>query len=612
MTRNHTLNFLCWIWLFPFTFLFSACEYSPDGENQVEVKKITEAPELNIKLNFDSDTLYVPINYNTKIEYSTIDPLIKIASFFLDDNQLAISGPSGFFYIQYDNSKYQVNVPYILEVSFFRSTGSGSLADRLLQEGFLYSREITLIFVNEGIIEPQIKSVINENGRLKITWERYNGFGFTSYIIRPNDFENTAVIEDQDITSCYYDGYIGYGITFKVLTTANGNTFHSRYYTLPPELPVLKPNIRGRDTILFTWEKSKFSENIEGYKVYEYFWQFNTRNEILHITDPADTSFFYNAKFGVRTRYMLEIIPKKAPLFPYDYASTTPELLCGINIENRGLFSPARGIYSYRGDWVDDNFRLYKYNTESRTDIDSLPVTSYHTYCSYNGKWLLNSGYLELHLIDAENMEIIKTYKPDGFMGESGLPGKYLIADNGIGLLAFPSGNYYFYDFINDAVVKKFNIQSSPDDHMEISPDGTFLAVKSFIEDGQSFKTSLYHFIDDSVTLVWQNKPDNFDFDREGNSFVYYQGGQLIHLSLADLSITHTLQLPQGTLYNIDWNRRELLFLNFERNKFSVRGLEDGDVRNEINTYKFGESFLAISLMNKALYTPERMLILSY
>lgn len=613
MTQNHTRNFSPWIWLLPFILLFcNACEYSPDGEYQVEVKKITEAPELKIHLNFDSDTLYVPINYHATVEYSTTDPLVKYASFFLDGNQLAISGASGYFYIQYDNSKYQVNVPYILEVSFFRSTGSGSLADKLESEGFLYSREIVLFFVNEGTMEPRIKSVINENGRLKISWERYNGFGFTSYIVRPNDFENTAVINDQDVTSCYYDGYIGYGISFKVLTTADGNVFHSPYYTLQPELPVLKPNIRGGDTILFTWEKSKFAENIEGYKVYEYFWQFDKLNEIKHTTDPSDTSFFYNAKFGVRTRYMLEIIPKKAPLFPYDYASATPEILCGINIENRGLLSPARGIYSFMGNWIDGNFRLYKYNTESRTVTDSLSVASYHTYCSYNGKWLLNSGYLELHLIDAENMQMIRTYEPDVFMGESGLPGKYLVANNGMGLLAFPSGNYYFYDFINDAAVKKFNISSSPDDHMEISPDGTFLAVESFIESSQSFRTSLYHFIDDSVELVWQNTPGNFDFDSEENSFVYYQDGQLIHLSLADLSITKTLKLPRGHLYSIDWNRREFLFLNEGRDKFSVRGLENGEVRNEIDTYNFGESFWSISLMNKTLYTPERMLILSY
>jgi hypothetical protein len=613
MKQNHTGNFLQLVWLAVIILLFCAtCEYAPEGEYHVEVKKITDAPELKIKLNFDSDTLYIAANYNTTVEYSTTDPLVKYASFFLNDNQLAISGPSGFFYIQYDNSKYQIDVPYILEVSFFRSSGSGSLADKLESEGFLYSREIVVYFVNEEIMVPQITSVINEKGRLKITWERYNGFGFKNYYVRLPETANIAIISDQNITSCYYDGYIGYGTVFEVLTDIGGNYLHSRYFNVDPELPVLKANIRGGDTILFTWDKSKFSENILGYKVYELFWQFGKLNEIANITDPSDTSFLYNAKFCVRTRYMLEIIPKTAPVFPYDYASTTSEVMCGINIENRGFPSSARGIYGYMGGWVNGYYRLYKYNTENRTATDSMPIPSFHTYCSYNGKWLLNSGNFELNLIDAENMQLIRTYKPDGFMGEEGLPGKYLIANTGIGLLAFPSGNYYYYDFINDAVVKKFNIYSSPDDHMEISPDGNFLAVETFISATQSFRTSLYHFTGDSIELVWQNTPDNFDFDSEKNSFVYFKDGQLIHLSLPDLSVTKTLNLPQGHLYSLDWNRREFLFLNQERDMFSVRGLESGEILAEVETYKFGDSFSAISLMNKTLYTPERMMILSY
>ena len=168
-----------------------------------QVKKITEAPELKINLNFDSDTLYIPINYNTTVEYSSTDPLVRYASFFLNGNQLAISGATGFFYIQYDNSKYQINVPYILKVSFFRSTGSGSLADKLESEGFLYSREIVVYFVNEDTMLPKITSVINEKGRLKITWERYSGFGFKNYYVRLPEVVNIAIISDQNITSCY-------------------------------------------------------------------------------------------------------------------------------------------------------------------------------------------------------------------------------------------------------------------------------------------------------------------------------------------------------------------------------------------------------------------------
>jgi hypothetical protein len=590
----------------------AACEYEPEGEYHVDVKKITEVPELKINLNFNSDTLYIPININTSVEYSTSDPLVRYASFFLNDKQLAVSGASGFFYIQYDNSNYQIDVPYILKVKFFRSSGSGSLADKLESEGFLYSREIVVYFVNEGTMQPKITSVINEKGRLKITWERYNGFGFKSYYVRLPDVANIAIISDQNITSCYYDGYIGYGTAFEVLTITEDNYFHSGYFYIDRELPVLRANVRGGDTIQFTWDKSKFSENILGYKIYEFFWMFGKLNEIANITDPADTSFLYNAKFGVRTRYMLEIIPKTAPLFPYDYASTTPEVMCGINIENRAFPITARGIYGYMGRWVNGYYRLYKYNTENRTLTDSMAITSYHTYCSYDGKWLLNSGYMELNLIDAENMKLIRTYKPDGFMGEEGLPGKYLIANTGIGLLAFSSGNFYFYDFLNDAVVKKFNIYSSPDDHMELSPDGSFLAIETFISATQSFRTSLYHFTGDSLNLVWQNTPDNFDFDSENNSFVYFKDGQMIHLSLPDLSITNTLNLPQGHLYSLDWSRGEFLFLNEEGDRFTIRRMESGEILAEVETYKFGDSFSSISLMNKTLYTPERMLILSY
>ncbi len=592
--------------------LLPGCEYDPEGKYEVEVKEITEVPELLINLNFATDTLYVPTNYMVKVEYQSGDPFVRYASFFLNNKQLAVSEVSGYFYITFNSSVYQTHTPYTLNFSFFRSSGSGSLADKLQQEGFLYSRKYILYFVNENEMAPRILRAVNENGKLKVCWEKYMGFGFLRYFIRPIESENIAVIEDQNVTSCIYNSYIGFGTTLELLTETEDNIFHSGYYTVAPELPVLKAQLTDDSAIKFTWGKSRYPQNITGYKVYEYLWYYDKKNEIASISEPSDTTFFYtNAKFGVSARYFLEIIPKTKPQFTYDYASVTENMLIGTPIPYILTRAATRGSFSYVSS-TSDNL-LSRYDTESHSIVETLPLASYSRYCSHDGKLLLSSNPSAISLIDADNWEIMASYTVDLFPDENMLPYRFMTGNNGIGVLVFPDG-LCFYDFINKATLKKFTISgTSLDNFMDVSPDGTYFIIQYHNADFSGHIASLYHFTGTDVELSWQDATEFVDLDALDNTLVYFKNNQVIHVSLDDLSIISDLTLPAGSVHDIDWYRREILFLNQAKDKFSIFGLDDGALRKEIATYAFGDYYYhTVYLINKTLYLYDRMLKLTY
>jgi hypothetical protein len=137
---NRTISVLCMILLFA----ISSCEYQPKGLFEVDVKPVTEAPALQVDLNFESDTLYLPFDKNITFRYSVSDALVRYAFYSINGQQLAkVDSNSGVFSTSFSSGNYQKNTAYKLKVELFRSSGSNSLADKLLNEGFLYSKEIT-------------------------------------------------------------------------------------------------------------------------------------------------------------------------------------------------------------------------------------------------------------------------------------------------------------------------------------------------------------------------------------------------------------------------------------------------------------------------------------
>ena len=590
--------------------VLSACEYEPEGRYEVEVNRITEVPYLYVDLNIETDTLYIPIKEATGIHFYTTDPLVRFSYFSLNGKQLALAGSSGTVYIEYNSTEYKPDLPYELVMEFYRSSGSGSLADKMFQEGFLYTRIFTVYFVAETSVFVRIKSVEKESSRLKVSWTRFEGIGFAKYHILADYMDGELVFTDQQRTWCYLDNYVGSGTRIWVVVEAENLVSGSPEFYLEPEFPKLTANYLGGLTMHLTWDKSKYPDNIAGYKLYESIDNRQYTNEIAFKTDPSDTIFITeDAPFGVNVRYVLEVIPKVQTSIHAEYKTETDVFYTGRTFPymfNKST-SGSRFIYLNTSEGLR---RLYKYDSELYQIIDTLPAKSYMNYPSPDGKWLLSSADSSFSLVETENFTVTANYTPDMFPGNQ-MPVIYRIGNSGIGVVISYAGNY-FYDFNNRSIIIDFYRENivDTDSWMRVSPDGTYFACFSF-EALSGSTLFLYHYTGDNVVKVLQVNASFFDFDNQDNSFLYFSDGILSRLNLEDLSLMNTISMAQKYVFNIDWYRREILCINAEQDRISVIGLDDGEVKKTIKTQLTGE-YNYLMLFNKTLWNADRIVELNY
>ncbi len=597
--------------------LFS-CEYEPNGLYEVEVSPITEAPSLSVEFNYDTDTLFVPISNMVRLEYSINDPLVRYAYFEINQHQIvAISSNNGSFMIQFNTYDYQIDVPYILSAEFFRSSGSGSLADRYLQEGFLYSKEFVVVIKSAESMIPTIE-LTPDNGSLKLEWTKYAGLGFIKYHIFNGDYK-IGTFTEQNKTSCYDPSFIGYG-GFYIVTETEYGTYKSpiNYFH---DIQLSAEGIKLSDNkVLISWIKNKYYNNLMGYRIYRYIKETGEFNEVLMINNPMDSSYTVTMDlFALNIRYYVKPVAKINDELIED-SNDLQNYSGGTEYFTVGDIIPLNCWYVFEKSPNNNCFyissrqhtNIFKYNTYSQIITDSIVDTYTHLSLSPNGSKLLIIKNGQMEMVNPETMAtndvIPSTSLPDGV-----LPWQFYISNTDTGVFFNEYGDYYFYDFMNKSVVAKFrNIGSSSFGHrMRLSPFGNFFCAKHYNPD---VATELYKLEDGEVSLVWIKAIDFFEFDPDNNNIIYFENNKLFTVSLVDMSVIKELNISDDYIYDIDWNRREFLCLNNNHNLLTIRDLDSGNIKSGIETRDFSGfwEYEKLYLNNKTIFLRDLKLQLEY
>ena len=601
--------------------LTNGCEYEPKGVYEVKVDPVTDTPEITVNLNFQTDTIYIPTSAYVRFDYSTSDQMVRYAYFALSQRQISkIESTSGSFSILFNSDLYQINLPYKLNIELFRSTGSGSLADRIQREGFLYSKEFTLIFKSDADMAPRIKRVVPENGSLKIIWEKFKGVGFVKYHVF-NGPDYKIVISDQNQNYWYDLSFIGYGLYYIVVETDYG-TYSSSWYNFD-DINLLSPTASKLPDgkLLISWKKHKYYGNLAGYRIYKFIPLVGEYSEIAFITEVSDTTLVCDEGiFGIKERFYVLPVAKIRPYIINDdgdlqnYAAVTNDLILGESMTsffNRCFLHPkGSDCYFFTGTFI------YKFNCTSQSLIDSISCNYLYLTVSPDGSKLLNFNTDHIDMVDAQTMETTESI-PLSSLPDGKQPVKFLISNTNIGVLTNNSGNYYFYDFQNKTELARFNINGITQsyDITKVSPDGVYFCDSHFTTGYSDYITELFERENSEVSLVWTDKVTYYDFDPDNFHFVFFKNKTLYTVSLDDLSTLSELPVEDDYLYDIDWNRREYLSLNAGRNLFSICNLETGEVKAKIKTVKFdGTSYdnEDIFLSNKTLFILGYRLKLDY
>lgn len=609
--------------LFILAIILFSCEYEPEGVYEAEVEPVTEAPEITVNLNFVTDTVYVPVNGYTTLVYSTPDSKVRYAYFSLNNRQLVkIESTSGTFTFSFNSGQYQKGIPYDLTVELFRSSGSGSLADKVYAEGFIYSKSFVLIFEDESKMAPQVTRVFPENGSLRIEWERFKGFGFRKFHVFNSTFYKIDIIDDPDKNFLYDNSYVGYNGDYYIVTETDNNTFSSNHIYFEEGLPGATARHTENMNIEINWGQSKFVNNIKGYRIFESYNRYNYFNELGWIEGGADTSYiFENGRFGVATRFYIQPVPviREIPLNSNDdlryMASSTEDVLLGdkMPVFPFDFFHNPPGNFCYYSN-ID---KIFKFDCSKNAFSDSIETQYIYMSVSPDGKTILSSHLDRLEIIDAETMKITDVI-PKNELPEADMPYQFLIGNNGKGVFSNYSANYYYYDYNNKVEEAKFRIdgESNVGDKMSISPDGKYFCIRHIKGIYPNYLTELYKLENGEAIQIWKdNEVDFFDFEPSSGQFVYLKDGKIVFVSPESLNIITELPVSGKYLYDIDWNNREYISLNDERDLFTIYDLNSGIAKTEIKTYNFGgynSNYENIFLSNKIIFTQGLRLKLDY
>jgi len=605
------------------TILLYSCEYEPEGLYEAEVEPVTEAPEITVNLNFVADTVYVPVNGYTTLVYSTPDSKIRYAHFSLNNKQLTrIESTSGTFTFSFNSGQYQKGITYELKVELFRSTGSGSLADKLYAEGFIYSRSFYLIFEDESKMAPQVTRVYPHNGSLRVEWEKFKGFGFKKFHVFNSTFYKIDIISDPDKNFLYDESYVGYNGDYYVVTETDNNTFTSNHVYFEEGLPEATAEHTVGNKVEINWGQSKFVNNISGYRIFESYNRYNHFNELAWIEGGVDTSFiFEDGRFAVATRFYIQPIPveREIPMNSYDdlryMASTTEDVLIGdkMPVFPFDFFHNPPGNFCYFSN-ID---KIFKFDCSKNTIADSIETQYIYMSVSPDGKTILSSHLDRLEIIDANSMEITNMIREDE-LPEGTMPYQFLTANNGKGVFSANSGNYYYYDYNLKKSEALFRIdgESNIGDKMRISPDGKYFCIRHIKGIYPNYLTELYKLENGEAVQIWNdNEVEFFDFDPTSGQFVYYKDGKILFASPENLSTVSELAVNDDFFYDIDWSNREYICLNNDRDLITIYDLNTGTAKTRVKTYNFGgynSNYEDIFLSNKIIFTQGLKLKLDY
>ena len=600
-----------------------ACEYKPQEIYEVEIQPITTAPEITVNLNFDTDTIYIPVNRAINLNYSVNDDLVRFAKFTLNNNHLVtIESKSGTFSINFNAAAYSTNHAYELKVEVFRGSGSGSLADEMLMEGFLYSKSFVLYFLDMLQMSPQITKVIPENGSLKIQWEKFKGLGFRNYHVFNTVFRKIAIIPEQNQTWLYDDSYVGINGEYYIVTETEAESYQSTSISYNYGLPEATVTHAGDMNLQINWGKSTFWNNISGYKIYEWYRDFNVVHEVGYAENEADTSFLYpEGRFAVKTKYFIQPIPKEVETTEPDlwglWNSTSPtnDIIIGdeMPVIPFTFFNNPSGNFCY----YSNAYYILKFDCLTETFTDSIATIGLCSSCSQDGTLLLSKNGQQMEIVNTDNMEVTRIVSVAELPDENE-PFQWLIGNNKTGVFVNHLADFYFYDFENKINLAQFRIDGEINfgDVMKVSPDATYFCIRHIKGIYPNYVTELFKLENGNITTLLKDADITFfDFDPDSKQFIYYKNEKLVTVSLQNMSTIKESTLGNELFCDIDWNNNEYLVLNAERDMFSICDLESGSTKKQIKTYDFGTNqsdYSSIYLSNKTLFTQSLRLKLNY
>jgi hypothetical protein len=551
--------------LFLVMLVLVSCEYEPSGEFSRDVRPPDEASPIWIDLAAEDDTIYTHSGGTLSFMFYTGEKIIHRFEVCVNDKCETIPYYNGSFNIGMFDIKPGNNS---LTLNIFTNTGSGSMADGLGVEAFLYSKSFTLVILEWSCPWSGTLSVKPDQGSLKLSWERYNGANFQEYILtKRTDWSSLhlATITNLGRTTFIDSSYVGENASYKVELVTRDDRRTANEVVYKGTLPQLYIAEVRNNLMTLAWDRPRYFRNIEKYEIY----RSGGNYELLaEITDLNDTSVVLdNLRFPEEYELLFLPVPK---YFVGDF-------LRDIRNQDRYLGSRAWGfigekfskgtIVNALGDYFyfPAGDYIYEYNYIEDRATRTIQLTS------SNSEWAVSASRKFILVADHRRSVLLydftrrKSYSLDHFTNGFDMVSAPAISDNGIGVMRLSNfgsahnvdGNILVYDFVNERKIFQGPLGEGITSSLKISADGKYMC-RNLNAVYQVENNAVLHMAEISNLLATST---DFEFHpADPDLFVYRNQDFLYFKNITDLSTVFSCQMaPYSFLYNIDYNANKFL-----------------------------------------------------
>lgn len=459
--------------------VLQGCTFEPNGEKFMELDTTGKMPNVEVDLNLATDTIYVTKNELLTFSYSVNSDQVNWAQFIINGKETPVyedkSGSIDFQYYFKDTDKGIST----LKMNLFTKSQTGSIADKAGAEGFMLSREWTLVIKDSYSMGVKLKKVEFIDGSLRLSWDEFKGMDFKQYEIyrRMNYTQQVnvlvATIHSQEQTTYIDHNYHGEESDYYVVT--NGGYYGSSINLKGP-LPELKAGNNPNGDIQLTWEKPPYYKNLKGYRI-SFRDEKGTFQQIAEINDPSVESFIVpNPRFAYNYEFYLTGVPLSNNFYDdwnlHFFLSTRAKASYGVTTPK--FFSVRSGMapisylkYDPEGILVFDHQKF----ATTKTIKHDFPILYFDV--SSNNKYMVSMTYSS-RLVYFDDLEDESKNKTINLLSSYPLLGYSLsVSDLGTGVLVNDQ-TAIMYDYLNDSKLAEIQLAYKGAYYNIISPSGSY------------------------------------------------------------------------------------------------------------------------------------------
>lgn len=541
--------------------MFQSCEYPLEEEYYREVAQV-DPNTLNISLS-PNDSVY----YLTGITHFSCNTLTDGLTFydvrvFMDTTEITTyKDKINEFFL---DCKDYTDGEYILNVVLVTSTTSGSLADLLGAEGFIYHLSWRLVVDKSTPTPVQITRIFNDSGMVKIEWEKYSKINFGCYKVVKTVITEfgisslpkvVEVVTDRNKTYFYDSTFVGGRSEYFVrVESPIFKTASSEKVVYSDEYPEFKAEWKYDNHVELSWNKCKYPK---AFVKYVFIINNQSQIDILNINTTT-----LSGNFGILSQestFNLKVISRNAKVENgnmYNLYSATKCIVGEEFIEfESAMKNQVNGYILFT-----DRSNLYKYSPLSGQIETTIPHPTHYP------EYVLSPNFDKLFF--GSNTEYIS---PPSLMintvpAFNKLNSNLSLTNNGIGRA---SGSLTMYDYNN--FVQGINLNITGISDLTISEDDKHI----FNFDAYHEVLDCYEIINGQVTKIWTlpaieyklipGQPDKIIVKNSVSAEIRsISSNQVINSIPAAKHFLEDVYSPQKLLLLYDYSNGNLEFYNYE------------------------------------------------